>query len=853
MLLLLSLSTFTACLSLTVALSTNGARSRSTPSLSESKIHSRNTGEDACGRAFQGGSTPILAVDAYNCLVTLPLNQTVASKFIQYYRDTLDFQSTLTYLKNPPSSYQQPPTDLLGGLDQIQRNLDTGVFSNQYEFEVAVLDLVYSAHDGHTYLYAGASNVFGFGSPFAISSVSVDGVQPPEVFLTDDLYESKHGNYTASPIATVNGQPVLEFYENFAKVNSQGYLEPHADWNSLMYSPAADIQGLVNALAGSSPFYPGDAIGLVLKNGTPIDQWRWMAVLNDPDNEGVVSSSSEFYDTFVVYDSVETSNQTSKRKRAATTTTATESSNPSATAEPWSNLAYPGDPFISQPNLENGGVITGYLIEDSTAVLSIPSFDVYDDDLTTFSPTIGSFITNSKRLGAKKVVIDLQQNYGGRKLLAIDTFKHFFPDIDPYGGSRERAHSKANLLGEIYTGYYNTNVHGLNESDLDYLSQSIWVAPNYLDARTEQNFASWNEYFGPHEERLDNFTTTQRENLSNTVFDEYSLGAVVYGYGNKSVNVSAPYSAQDLVILTDGLCASTCALFVEMMHHEAGVETVVVGGLPQVLGPMQTVAGTRGAKDYEADSIDLDIYVAGTLNNSLASQLPDREIDFNVDTANFNLQDQVRKGENFPLQFAYAAANCRIYYTRDSIFDMRALWYHAAQVTWTDRSRCVKHSTDHPSSSGKATDTVGPSPAQRAAWANPPPSPSASASADKNPSWSLADVEGFGVPDDDIAGQVGERCDLRQPGYCKQLACVQGPWCDSKGKFIPNQPHCVRLASKGCADGQTPGRGKCNIGNGMCDYCQPKTPVNSQTCGTATSHTILDDRRSSPRRKPIRF
>ena len=118
----------------------------------------------------------------------MPLNQTVASQFLQYYRDTLEFQSTLTYLKNPPSSYQQAPSDLLGGLDQIQRQLDTGVYSNQYDFEVALLDLVYSAHDGHTYLYGGASNVFSFGSPFEISSVSVDGIRPPQVFISGKLH-----------------------------------------------------------------------------------------------------------------------------------------------------------------------------------------------------------------------------------------------------------------------------------------------------------------------------------------------------------------------------------------------------------------------------------------------------------------------------------------------------------------------------------------------------------------------------------------------------------------------------------------------------------------------------------------
>ena len=455
----------------------------------------------------------------------------MASQFLHYYKDTLKFQSTLTYLKNPPSGYQQPSSDLLGGLDHIQRQLDTGVFNNQYDFEIAVLDLVYSAHDGHTYLYGGASNVFSFGSPFDISSVSIDGVKPPQVYITGkssdtkklsdrtnlreaDLVASLHDDYTASPIATVNGQPVIEYYKNFAAVNSQGYIDPHADWNNLMYSPAADIQGLVNAYTGSSPFYPGDVFSLVLENGTGIGDWTWVAVLNDLNDEGAVSNVSEFYETFVAFDGSSSLAQNSKKRRGTLAATATQTSKPSATPTSWTNPAYPEDPFVTQPNLGNGGVLTGYLVEDSTAILSIPSFDVYGDDVTSFSITVSQFLTKSKALRAKKVIIDLQQNYGGSKLLATDTFKRFFPAIDPYGGSRERAHDIADALGNTYTNYYESHLHSLNDSFVNYFSQSFWVAPTYLNAATGQNFATWAEYFGPHEDRLDYFTTTVSKRLS---------------------------------------------------------------------------------------------------------------------------------------------------------------------------------------------------------------------------------------------------------------------------------------------------------------------------------------------------
>ncbi|KAL8996312.1 MAG: hypothetical protein Q9169_004151 [Polycauliona sp. 2 TL-2023] len=791
------------------------------------------------------------ALDAYNCLISIPLNETVASDFLQYYRDTLEFQSTLTYLKNPPSSYQQPATDLLAGLDQIRRQLDTGIFGNQYEFEVAVLDLVYSAHDYHTQLYGGATNVFSFGSPFEIVSVSTDGIKPPQVYIADDLFESLFSDYTASPIATVNGQPALEYYSDFAARNSLGYLDPHADWNNLMYSPAGEIQGLVSDYTGQTPFYPGEVFSIVLENGTAIGDWTWLAVLNNLQDAGTVSSISEFYSTFVAYDASEDVDGVLKKKKRApestTTATAAPTAAPSLSPNSWSDSAYPADPFVSQKNLGSGGVLSGYLIEDSTAVLSIPSFNILEDDIEDFSATVARFLKESKSRGARRILIDLQQNYGGVRLLAGNTFQQFFPSVDPYAGSRGRANNIADTLGNTYTKYYNSHRTGFNQSFSDYFAQSLWVAPNFLNAVTNRAFTTWAEYFGPHGDRLDQFTTQQRDNLSSTVFTENNLGeAIVYGFGNHE---SSPYDAKDIIILTDALCSSTCAIFVEMMHHEASVKTVVVGGQPQLLGPMQAVAGSRGSRDYESDDLDIDVWGAASLNASVSAQLPDRDIDFYLDTATVNYQDQIRRGENFPLQFSYEAANCRIYHTVDTIFNMSALWSHAARAIWTDPSLCVKHSTDHPSSNSKETDTIGPSPADKASWTIPSSPPSISSTIhNNNISIPLSDLAYDQEPETAISGREGADCPPNNPGYCKELACVQAPWCSPKGEFYPEQYQCVRLTKDSCSKGQVPGRGNCKLNrSGKCDYCKPKVPITSQTCGTSTTHVVPNDRISQPR------
>ena len=111
-----------------------------------------------------------------------------------------------------------------------------------------------------------------------------------------------------------------------------------------------------------------------------------------------------------------------------------------------------------------------------------------------------------------------------------------------------------------------------------------------------QNFNSWPEKYGPHEYYGDNFTSIIRWNLSDPT-TIYTSGIIVNGYQNRTGVISErPYEAEDIVILYDGYCASTCTIFLEFMRQQAGVKTVAVGGRPQY-EPMQAVGGVKGTND----------------------------------------------------------------------------------------------------------------------------------------------------------------------------------------------------------------------------------------------------------------
>lgn len=122
----------------------------------------------------------------YDCLTSVPFDPAVGKRFIQYYNDSIQFQSTLELLKAPPPGYQQPAVDVVGRLNQLVVDIDKNVFKNQYDFEAALQTIVYSMHDDHVSLTAGILGAFSFGVDwdFEIVSVSLDGIQRPKMYFT---------------------------------------------------------------------------------------------------------------------------------------------------------------------------------------------------------------------------------------------------------------------------------------------------------------------------------------------------------------------------------------------------------------------------------------------------------------------------------------------------------------------------------------------------------------------------------------------------------------------------------------------------------------------------------------------
>ncbi|OJD30401.1 peptidase s41 family protein [Diplodia corticola] len=694
---------------------------------------------DICGRivtAANEGQYVFYARDAIRCLTSVPFNAAVASRFIEYYNTTIQFHSTLAYLKDPPEGYQQPAIDVVAGLQQIQQNIDSGKYKNQYAFEAEMQALVYSMHDMHVDLNSGVLAAFSFASPYYITAASVDGKADPQIYLWDDVWERQPGGTEPGAIATINGRDVIEVLTEFAALNSQGTLEPNADWNQLFSNPAQDIQGTLNVFSGGATFYPGDELEFVFKNGSNITT-NWLAIYNSVDDTGPLTTGGDFYNYFVLgqypqayYDELEAAQNATSANDTTSDSNTDDSSSDDTSSDDTSSSdspentswnfesygAYPDNPDIVQPDLSiaGGGVVTGYFFnESSTAVLSIPTFDQYGDNIGNFDTTVGDFVANATARNLTRCVIDLQQNSGGLTLLAFITFAWFFPQTTPFHGSRRRSFGLANSLGQFTTDFWSSLQPGTTDYDdwYDSLASDEWVVTDRLNADTGENFTSWADFYGPRAYHGDDFSLTEQYNLSSPVFADTAFNG---WYLDPEQWGEAPWRPDQIVLLTDGTCSSTCALFVELMTSQIGVRTIAVGGRPGQ-GPMQAAAGSRGALLYTASDIDVDIdWVNGRMDlndnpsneSAYANLRPLRERDSGmwVSYAGVNLRDQIREADTTPLQFKYEAAHCRLYYTLDNVWNLTRLWHDATAATFDDSTAlCVANSTGYASTSSVST------------------------------------------------------------------------------------------------------------------------------------------------------
>ncbi|OJJ50399.1 hypothetical protein ASPZODRAFT_23043 [Penicilliopsis zonata CBS 506.65] len=631
----------------------------------------------------------------YECLKSMPFVSDLAVEFIEEYRKYLLFQSTIEILQDPPVGYLMPSTDLLGGLDTIQENAAANKYESQFDFDMDLSSLIASAHDGHLSIDLCSLQLLYFTIDLPLASVSSDGLELPQVYLWQDMVLANDGDQSVSPVASINGVDVVEFLAEIT--SAENFQDPDAQYNMAFPGNGRRVTlGAVTDAWQLPSVWPGESTYTIkFENGSTVDVDRTITTEKDLSDAMWQNGTALF--KAVCLPETTTSTSSSSSSDSASTT-----SDSSSTAQV---SGYPTDVVISESN----NYISGYYLDgkgfEDIAVLVVPTFSVSGDEPAAFARVAREFIGNATADGKTKMLIDLSGNPGGDIDAGFNLFRLFFPNEALYTATRFRSHESLYLMGKVLSTV------DVSTISADYFEVTV---EGPLDSRTqvtpdqEGSFSSWAEIYGPHV-ILNTNTSTLYANSNFTLIS--SADEPISGYGDIPLDpTTSPFTAENIVLISDGFCSSTCTSFSELMKYQ-GVRSIAFGGRP-LNEPMQAMGGVKGAESLDLSAIEMySALVASIAMNASETSSPlltESELDLLNATGPIPLEDfpltfsggelnfrnsYHKDNDQVPLQFVYEAAECRLFYTAENYLEQETVWTAAATAMWNGGS-CVPGSTN---------------------------------------------------------------------------------------------------------------------------------------------------------------
>jgi hypothetical protein len=136
---------------------------------------------------------------------------------------------------------------------------------------------------------------------------------------------------------------------------------------------------------------------------------------------------------------------------------------------------------------------------------------------------------------------------------------------------------------------------------------------------------------------------------------------------------------------------------------------------------VQAIGGTKGTQAAEFDAIQQNSQLIMNFSQYLPPSLLQTALDTFPGLTNLplgdpadlkkyslNLQDSIPLDDDaqVPLQFVFESANCRIFYTAETVQEQNALWQYAHDVAWGGKS-CAWGSMDNVAPNNKNSTGAG--------------------------------------------------------------------------------------------------------------------------------------------------
>ncbi|KAJ3865646.1 hypothetical protein EV359DRAFT_38336 [Lentinula novae-zelandiae] len=267
-------------------------------------------------------------------------------------------------------------------------------------------------------------------------------------------------------------------------------------------------------------------------------------------------------------------------------------------ALPLSNIDLPEIMQPSKPALnESYSVAQFYMLDDNvTGVLALGSFSAAN--FSAFQHSLLDGLVKLKSLGATQLLVDVTNNGGGYICIA-----HWLHRI--IIGSKSTTEPQAGLDTATRAGTLAQLIVQKIVEDVMDPDALLYYNPTQWTNASNIPFSADIEWLKPLQELMINGHE-----------DAFSqrLGQECQPFGVEPPRKGF-FKAKDVVIISNGRCASSCSLFSITMSKLEGVRTVVVGGKQ---GTTQQYCGVVGGQSTDFSTIDTEIKSVHLKNHTLA-------------------------------------------------------------------------------------------------------------------------------------------------------------------------------------------------------------------------------------------
>ena len=317
-----------------------------------------------------------------------------------------------------------------------------------------------------------------------------------------------------------------------------------------------------------------------------------------------------------------------------------------------------------------GDEVNYYELEGTVGVIQITSFSPKSDE--QFVADFKKAMRTAKTNGKSKIIFDLSDNVGGDECLGYGMVKYLFEaafnreDVTFVPRTNMIATELGRLLAEAGVG--------LPGDTASMWSPAMWTT---LEGVTYTN-ASW--YLDQKNITRNGFTTLYTPIvLENFCHDTFALFKVTPKDNLMSLN------AFNSIVLTNGICLSTCALVAFHLQESKSIKTVVIGGLE---GKEQQIASMPGGQVYDMMELVKDVNDLKLTDSSLAPQPFNHSASFTFTIREAYPWVQDSKNQD-PMEFLFNAADFHTLYTKESASNRKQVWkdtqrYFNTCATWME-------------------------------------------------------------------------------------------------------------------------------------------------------------------------